>query len=37
MTNEGDRVINDMYNVTDNEKQRDQALTEQAAKGSKMI
>ena len=37
MTNEGDRVINDMYNVTDNEKQRDQALTEPAAKGSKMI
>ena len=37
MTSEGDNVINDMYNVTDNDKQREQALKEQAAKGSKMI
>ena len=37
MTSEGDNVINDMYNVTDNEKQREQALVEQAAKGNKMI
>ena len=37
MTSEGDNVINDMYNVTDNDKQREQALVEQAAKGSKMI
>ena len=37
MTSEGDNVINDMYNVTDNDKQREQALKEQGVKGSKMI
>ncbi len=32
-----DNVINDMYNVNDNEAQRDQALKEKANKASKMI
>ena len=30
-------VINDMYNVSDNEAQRDQALREQAGKAGKLI
>ena len=37
MASEQDSIINDMYNVSDNEAQRQQALQEQAAKGKKMI